>query len=166
VASGLRMPFAFHLKGIDLILEVTPYFPECTFIIIGADETMNFPIRSENVTLLPAVKHEELINFYSESEFYFQLSMSEGFPNALCEAMLCECIPIVSNVAAMPDIIGGSGFILKNKDVKQLEELIKTALASDKKYLSGKARKRIIDYYRESEREKHLLSLVKQIVGI
>jgi glycosyltransferase involved in cell wall biosynthesis len=164
VAGGLKMSFTFQLKGIDLILEVAPLFPDCEFTIIGANETMHLPIRSKNVKLIPVMKHEELIKFYSESEFYLQLSMSEGFPNALCEAMLCECIPIVSNVGAMPDITGDTGFIFKNRDVKNLEELIRTALASDNKSLSVNARKKIMDNYQESEREKKLLSLVKQIV--
>lgn len=163
VAAGMNMPFTFQLKGIDLIFKVALSFPECEFTIIGADETMQLPIQSKNIKLLPLMKHEELIKFYSESEFYLQLSMSEGFPNALCEAMLCECIPIVSNVGAMPEIIDKEGFILKDKDIKRLEELVRTALSSDQKTLSLNARKRIIENYQESEREKKLLGLIHQI---
>ncbi|MBI4945107.1 MAG: glycosyltransferase family 4 protein [Bacteroidetes bacterium] len=163
VAGGLKMPFTFQLKGIDLILEIAPSFPECEFTIIGADEAMHLPIRSKNVRLLPAMKHEELIKFYSQSEFYLQLSMSEGFPNALCEAMLCECIPIVSNVGAMPDIIGNTGFVLQTKEIKKLEDLIKAALHSNNNFLSEKAREKIIEHYQESKREKNLLDLINRI---
>ena len=50
--------------------------------------------------------------------------MSEGFPNALCEAMLCGCIPIGSNVASIPHIIGDKGYILKQKNEILLQNLI------------------------------------------
>ena len=66
--------------------------------------------------LIPKITQRELINYFSMSRFYLQLSFSEGFGNALCEAMLCECVPIGSNVGAIPFIINDTGFILKKKD--------------------------------------------------
>ena len=47
--------------------------------------------------------------------------MSEGFPNALCEAMLSGCIPIVSNVGAMPKIVKETGYLLLKKDIYLLK---------------------------------------------
>jgi len=37
------------------------------------------------------VPDEELIKYYQKAKVY-QLSEYEGLPNALCEAMLCECL--------------------------------------------------------------------------
>ncbi|MEK6616904.1 MAG: hypothetical protein AABZ32_12500 [Bacteroidota bacterium] len=45
VAGGLGMPFTFQLKGIDLLLQIAPYFPDCEFTIIGADETVHLLIQ-------------------------------------------------------------------------------------------------------------------------
>ncbi len=163
VAADLKMKFSVKLKGIDLILEVAKSFPECEFIIIGADETLELPANSTNIKRISVVENKQLISYYSGAEFYLQLSMSEGFPNALSEAMLCECIPIVSAVGAMPEIAGGIGFVLKSKDVDQLKELIKKALSSERSDLSKKARERIQKKYPESLRKERLLSLLSKM---
>jgi glycosyltransferase involved in cell wall biosynthesis len=111
------------LKGIDLIIEIAKHFENSEFIIIGTDPD-TFPKRTANITLLPWVDNQDLINHYSSAEFYLQLSVSEGFPNSLCEAMLCECVPVVSNVNSMPFIVGDTGFVLERKDINLLKELL------------------------------------------
>jgi glycosyltransferase involved in cell wall biosynthesis len=78
----------------------------------------------------------------------------EGFPSAPCEAMLCECIPITSNVGALPLIVGDAGFILDRKDPEKLKELFKQALASNVDDLGKKARRRIIAKFPVGERNK------------
>jgi len=146
----------YYRKGIDLIFEMGKRFPECFFTIVGNTAEMKYDFVPPNVTLLPFIPYEELKNAYGSHEFYFQLSICEGFPSAPCEAMLCGCIPIVSNVAALPEIVGDAGFILPKKDPDLLEQLLKKALSSDKTTLSIKARQRIIDKYPINERQKFI----------
>lgn len=162
VATGLGENRRRLLKGIDLILAVAPYFPEAKFYIVGTNdsEIANYP---ENVILIPKKTPEELVSIYSQSQFYLQLSMSEGFPNSLCEAMLCECVPIVSNVASMPYIIGDSGFVLEKKDVAMLKELISNALVSDTETLGKKARRRIAENFTEEKRKDELIAAVESL---
>lgn len=152
-------------KGIDLIFEIVDYFPECKFIIIGLPDNFSLLRMKKNIITVPFLENKKLIEYYCKSEFYFQLSLMEGFPNALCEAMLCGCIPIVSNVAAMPKIVGNSGFILMKRDKKMLIEIITTALNSDKKSLSLKARKQIENNYTEDKRKKELSKLINDLVN-
>lgn len=106
----------YYRKGIDLIVFLAKTFPENHFTIVGKvflKETC-----PKNITLIENIPQSELLEIYNTHEYYLQLSMFEGFPNALCEAMLCGCIPIGSQVAGIPDIIGQQGYILhqKNKD--------------------------------------------------
>ncbi len=163
VAAGIE-PFTLKLKGIDMILEVAVRLPESHFTIIGVPNGYPLNVKSKNVTTVPQVKNAELIDYYSRNEFYLQLSMSEGFPNALSEAMLCECIPIVSNVGSMAEIVGESGFILKRRDLNLFQSEIEGALKSNKKNLAAEARKRIANNYSEERRKSELHNLVKDLL--
>ncbi|OIP02367.1 MAG: hypothetical protein AUJ98_01480 [Bacteroidetes bacterium CG2_30_33_31] len=163
VSIGLGEARRRAVKGIDLVLEIAPRFPDCQFIIVGTDpsELHDAP---KNVILLTKKTPIELVPIYSEATFYLQLSMSEGFPNSLCEAMLCECVPIVSDVASMPFIVSDTGFVLKKKDIGLLKSLISDALSSDTNALGQKARKRISENFTETLRQEKLLNLVANIL--
>lgn len=162
VAFDLHKPHLLKLKGVDLILSIAPAFPDCHFTIIGLSGAFEGP---DNVTLLPPVNQKALVEELSKHEFYFQLSLSEGFPNALCEAMLCNCIPIVSNVASMPEIVGDSGFVLLKRDTAMLKELINKALGCDKPILATKARKNIIEKYPLDKRKERFCSLIDALTS-
>ena len=162
MAFGIGQDKLKKLKGADLILEVAPRFPDSTFVLIGA-EGLKAELPS-NVKVQGAVSISEVPKLLSNYEFYLQLSISEGFPNALGEAMLCGCIPIGSNVTSIPEIIGDSGFILKSRNVRDLEEVVKYALKSDRNNKSENARKRIENHYPNFRRRKELSDLVRQLI--
>jgi glycosyltransferase involved in cell wall biosynthesis len=163
VAAGLGSSYRVKLKGVDLILEAAVKFPHANFTIIGFPEKYKLPENIKNVIPYSYVSNEQLKDFYNKHEFYVQVSMSEGFPNAICEAMTCGCIPIGSNVGGIPDIVGDSGFILYKRDSAEFETLLKRALASDKKKLSEMARKRIIDNYPKDLRAMQLVPLLLEL---
>jgi glycosyltransferase involved in cell wall biosynthesis len=151
----------FFRKGIDLILEVAPFFPDFQFTIIGKNEDIITP--NNNVKMLPAVPYEELQEIYNSHEFYLQLSIAEGFPNALCEAMLCGCIPIGSDVFSIPFIIDNNELILKNRNIDELIKLLTKAVTLDKKELSKKAIERISNNFKLEMREKEILKTLKEL---
>lgn len=154
----------YVLKGIDLIVKMGERFPDCNFYVVGMKYTPEVTV-PPNVHLMAAVAHEELAQYFREKQFYFQLSISEGHPNALCEAMLCGAVPIVSAVTSMPEIVGESGFVLKQRDEDQLAELIEEALGSDTETLGKQARARILERYPLDLRRKKLLDLVEELLS-
>lgn len=166
VSGAWEYHFQQKLKGIDLILEAAPQFPDCEFIILGVDNDSRIPAKPDNVKVLSAVKNEELIAIFSECEFYLQLSMAEGFPNSLCEAMLCQCIPIGSNVFSIPEIIGDAGFALNSRSVDELKVVITAALNSDREKLRLKARERIALNYTLEVRRQKLLELCNRLIAL
>ncbi|GGK71018.1 glycosyltransferase family 4 protein [Rufibacter glacialis] len=162
VCAGLDMRFTQRLKGVDLILEVAPGMPQATFTIVGAPAGFTFPGQPANVRLLPKIPLADLNAVYSAHTYYLQLSMSEGFPNALSESMLCGCVPVVSQVGAMPDLINGSGFVLPVRKAEVLEQLLKKALETEEvQTLSQKARRQVATHYPEQRREQELLALLQ-----
>jgi glycosyltransferase involved in cell wall biosynthesis len=161
--ANLSSRFGLELKGIDLLLKVANSFSTCTFYIIGGRSLNVTP--PSNVILLDTMDNNLLPAFLEDKQFYLQLSMSEGFPNALCEAMLCECVPIVSNVGSMPMIVSDAGYILKQKNVTLLVNLIKRALSSTDLQVQGQyARRRIQENYTIEKRSTELLAVLKEFI--
>lgn len=160
--GNLASSKVFIRKGNDLIIELAKKRPELSFTLVGWDGKMEFNFPS-NVTLKPYMDQKELIKELASHEFYFQLSIMEGFPNALAEAMLCECIPIGSNVSGIPFIIGDTGFILKNRDINQLNSLVNEALNDPRrKNLPLEARRRVSEKFTYEIRQNNLEAEIEQ----
>ena len=104
-----------------------------------------------------------MLEVYNRHAFYLQMSMFEGFPNALCEAMQSGCIPIGSAVAAIPDIIGTTGYVLERKSADQLEALLAKAHAQG---LPGNVRpeQRIAYEFPLERRQREFLGHLKSLV--
>lgn len=164
IAAGFESEVVFLRKGIDLIFEVASKLPNFTFSVIGCEHTQLNRLVPSNVKLIQKINQDELILQFQKHEFYAQLSMFEGFPNALCEAMLCGCIPIGSSVSAIPDIIGNTGFVLEKKNTTDLINLLNRAAQTDKIKLSYEARKKVINDYHFSFREQKLRTLIYSLI--
>ena len=155
-----------YLKGFDLIIACAKDFPEAKFVILGVNEDEKPPVFSSNVLFYPVQNKEELLVWYNRSTFYFQLSISEGFPNALSESMLCECIPIVSGVSSMPEIVEGCGFVVKTRSPEDLNAVVAFALAlksQQKEDLAKRCRLKITSKYSLENRRIKLLSLIQRM---
>ena len=151
------------IKGVDLIIEVASRFPNSIFYLAGIENVKGYDM-PKNIICKGRLTPEELKVLFNQSQFYLQLSNTEGFGVALCEAMLCECIPLVSDVNFLPTIIGDSGFVLKKRNAEMLFELISTALTSDLSNLEQKAKKRIINNFSIENRLKSFNELITEVV--
>lgn len=164
VGADFTTKFGVKLKGIDLILSIAPKFPNCKFYIVGGN-TIDILV-PENVELIDFIPNEKLGCFLATKQFYLQLSMSEGFPNALCESMLCGCIPIVSNVGAMPMIAQETGFVLLKKDLNLLKSLIIEAISdNDLDSRSLHSRKFISENFTIKNRQNQLIKEINSLMN-
>ena len=140
------------VKGYDLIAQLAASNPEWSFTLVG---DANYQANSPNILVLGKERPEALVQLYNTHEFYLQLSSSEGFPNALGEAMACGCIPIGSAVGAIPEILGDTGLLLTRKSLGALQQLIQDWMDGKTKLTSPRAR--IESYFTYGHRQKLLL---------
>lgn len=158
VAGGFEEKRRATLKGIDLLIEAAKDLPEVDFILVGG----HLQDVSPNVKCIPETSQEELNRMFSRSGYIAQLSLSEGFPNALSEAMLCGCLPIVSDVASMPDIVGDLGCILKKRSVEDLVSLIQKLPVTPDRSDRVAIRNRIASLFPESNRKHQLIQAISE----
>jgi len=144
----------FQRKGIDLFFAMAEKFPQCHFTLVGNTTAMRYDHVPTNVELIGFIPYEELPAMYARHEFYVQLSIWEGFPSAPCEAMLCGCVPIVSKVAALPEIVGDTGFVVEHRNAVELQPIIGAALLCDTGLKGAMARQRITDRYPITARQR------------
>ena len=137
---------AYLRKGIPLFLEAARRMPHLKFVVVGK----GWQDAPENVEFPGFVSDDELLKYYQRAKVYCQLSLHEGLPNALCEAMLCECVPIGSRANGIPKAIGNTGFYAENIDelVSAIEKAMQTS--------GGPARDRIINLFPIEFREARL----------
>ncbi len=151
------------IKGIDLLFDVARKLPHLNFMLIGFDP-LKFPtfIPPSNLTCVNILDQSELLSYYQRSRIYCQPSRREGLSNTLCEAMLCGCIPVATDVGGSAQAIGAQGVLVRPMDAESLAGGIEQALTM----ASGiglKARERIIDLFPKLRREKRLIELIREL---
>ena len=147
------------IKGIPLFIEVARIMPEYKFVIVGINRDKLLEYIDDlphNLIIYGFMDQENLKKYYSKSKIYCQFSVSEGFGMALCEAMLCDCIPIVTNVGIMPEIIGNSGYVLEQRNAIDARNAINVAMYDNK----SNPRKEITQKYDIRKRIQKLYKVI------
>ena len=120
----------FLLKGIDTFIDVAKLLPSYNFIIVGGVKMVLEKYTEKipgNIEIIGPIQHQELINYYKKAKIYCQFSRSESFGVAIAEAMSFGCVPIVTNIGGMPEIIGTTG-IITNRNAKEIVQKIETLI--------------------------------------
>lgn len=150
IAMGASAGNSVHFrKGVDLIVEAARSLPGIPFTVIGATQPESYTGLPTNVRLIGRVGQSDLRELYQAHSIYLQPSVMEGFPNALCEAMLCGCLPVVSAITSMPSIIGDTGVIITERKREALIAAINALLAAAPEAIEARrkvARERILPY--------------------
>lgn len=152
-------------KGIDYLLEAARRLPDVPFRIVGVGkevfESMQWAV-PENVELLPVMTQELLRAEFQATGVYCQPSRSEGIPNALCEAMLCGCVPVGSTAGGIPTAIGETGYLVPAGDVEALVSAIGEALVTGPE--KGKAvREKILSGFSRTQRENAIREILDSL---
>ena len=150
--SGTSNQQRLMVKGLDRFREFATYLPEFEFLIIGVNDGVKkyFEPIPANLTLIPPQHFDNMVSYYQSASIYAQLSRSEGLPNALCEAMLCGCIPIGTDVGDVRIAIGETGLTVAEWNPESLAKFIR--LNHNNRIRRDEARARILSIFNPKRR--------------
>lgn len=154
-------------KGFDKLIQTAALLPELKFKIVGIRENLLGQIKKhipQNVEIISFVEKNELLKYYQRAKVYCQVSFHEGLPNSLCEAMLCECIPVGTDRGGIPTAIGDVGLIVKYGDEEALINAFKKSLTLTDD-VGKKARMRIIENFPSQKRHDSLKQIISSLVN-
>jgi len=158
-------PVSNWRKGNETFVRAAAHLPDVPFILVGkASRGADAPLReiaTDNVTLTGFISEEELHHHYETSKVYVQPSIYEGFGVSVAEAMLCNCVPVVTRNGALPEVVGDTGSYVPAEDPKATAKAVEKALDSDK---GPSARQRVLDNFSMERRHDAILKELAEII--
>lgn len=154
-----------RLKGVDTFLGAARRLPGLQFAVVGVEGDAEVWLRQQatpNVEFVPMIGQDRLIDYIQRAKVYAQLSLREGLPNAVCEAMLCECVPVGTRVQGITTAMGPIGFYTPVGDANACADAITKAMESDQ---GPAARERIATLFPLERRATELLSLIDEVAS-
>jgi glycosyltransferase involved in cell wall biosynthesis len=151
-------------KGHECFIRSASRLPQYRFVLIGRDSKDGAreylqSIAGSNVTILDYIPFEELLGYMQRAKVYVQVSAHEGFGCSLAEAMLCECIPVVSDRGAIPEVVATAGYIVPFNDPAQTAAAIVAAMEGGSRS-GAMARGRIARLFPLENRERQLIEAI------
>lgn len=166
LTAGIVSQVNLRRKGLETFVRAASLLPDLSFVLVGADPGPATDrlksLAPPNVELLPILSPERLLEEYRRARVYVQVSLSEGLPSALGEAMACGCVPVGTRVAGIPHLIGDTGFYVPPEDSEATAAAIRDAHTSA---AGARARARIEEHFSWSSRRAALHDIVKELAA-
>lgn len=152
-------------KGQRAFVEAAALLPEARFVLAGEwqDDAIELlrAIAPDNLSFTGWLERHELDELYRRASVYVQASRHEGFGLAVAEAMLAGCVPVVTKVTAMPEVVGDAGVMISSPEPQAVADGIRAALALDED-AHRRARERILAEFPVERRRQRLQAVVER----
>ena len=153
-------------KGIYDFVLAAEQMPDIQFVHIGILRTnvaakFGRPLPL-NLRFIGQVPFEQLGQYLSTAKVYLQLSRHESFGCSVAEAMLFRCIPVVSNAAALPEVVGDCGIIIESRETSDVVDAVRRALAMPDSE-GDRARQRVRTHFSYENRRDALLRVISML---
>jgi glycosyltransferase involved in cell wall biosynthesis len=164
ISGGQYPTHELRRKGLDRYAKLVQLLPNFKFHVLGSAGS---DTRVKNLfppgVCVGRVSEDELVLFYEKATFYCQLSRHEGFGVAVAEAMACECVPVVSDCGALPEVVADCGVFVPNGDPLIAARLIQESLPRAR-FLGRSARKRILSKFSVEGRSRELRNVILSLI--
>ncbi len=155
-------------KGLELFVRAAAQCPEKDFALIGAwrDDAIDRlrAIALPNVRFTGWVDDDELSDYFSRARVYVQASRHEGFGLAVVEAMMHECVPVVTRVGSLPEVVGEAGVYVDSFEPGAVAEGVRRSFARAET-IGPRARARVAREFPLDKRREKLFELINKILG-
>ncbi len=165
-----KVVFVGHVresKGINELLAVAPAFPEVEFHLVGkVYEDFEKRELPPNVKLHGSIEHDQVRNELLSGDAFVLPSYTEGFSNALVEAMAVGLPCVATDVGANADMLSGEcGITIPVRSSKELADAIANLKDREtRKRYSQNARRKYLDNYTFDAVTKKLMHVWRQTV--
>jgi len=167
ISTRINEVFA-RRKGLRTFINTSRLIPDINFLIVGKPKKefiKKLNLRhNEMKNLLGYLSNDELLSHFQKAKIYIQISYHEGFGCAIAEAMLCECIPIVTDRGAIPEVVGNCGYYVHYGDDEETSMAIREALID--KVTGKRARQRIKEKFPLKKREKRIIKIIEDMMSL
>lgn len=159
----------WQLKGLAEFFAAAAQMPDVSFVHVGGIDANLLQRRvgtlPPNVKLVGAVPYAEISSYYAPATVYLQMSRHESFGCAVAEAMVFECVPVVSRGGALPEVVGDVGVIVESWATADVVAAIRSALALPLG-AGEKARQRVLSEFSYARRRDQFLALIDEAAGV
>jgi len=158
-----------HRKGLLTVARVSRVLPEVRFVLAGSYEEEALAMLRQaggpNLECLGYLSDAELRQWYRRARVYLQPSLHEGFGCSIAEAMLFECLPIVTRRFSIPELVGRAGVYVEPGDVEGIAAAVRAALRGEV-VLEESPRARILAEFPAVRRRTGLRALLRELPGL
>jgi glycosyltransferase involved in cell wall biosynthesis len=119
-------------KGLRPFVGAAARLPDVEFVLAGSwrDDAIDGLRRdaATNVRFTGFLADADLDALFRRAAVYVQASRHEGFGLSLAEAMLAGCVPVVTDVGALPEVVGDVGVTIAEPSPSLIAEGVERAL--------------------------------------
>lgn len=141
-------------KGLDDIIDLADRLSiskqdNIKIVVIGVSVEQSEICEKKGILSLNRTNDiEELVNWYSTANVFFNPSIEESFGLVTVEAMACGTPVIVYDSTASPEIVKGTNsIVVKVHDITEVIKSINFIISKGKSYFSESSRTKIVNSY-------------------
>jgi glycosyltransferase involved in cell wall biosynthesis len=124
------------LNALEAISQISSHLSDFEILVYSAPNSVQIQVdtlrnkHKINIRAIPKISHNEMCNLFYQARLAISLSVSDGLPGVLVEAMQAGAFPIQSSNSAGKNFIvhGENGFLVEPWDIESIKECILAAI--------------------------------------